>query len=196
MALARATPWLFAGVLALPLADSARTEGASEPTTRVSARTDDAAPAPSVDFNRQIRPILSESCYQCHGPDQNKRKADLRLDLREGLFRSADGITIVVPGKPDESELVERIATDDPELRMPPAKSGSRLTAEQVGLITALGRRRGPVEGALGLSSTNHGRQHPKQRLIDRPRATSTDSSAPDWPLPGSSRRRGPTTGH
>ena len=45
-------------------------------------------------------------CYQCHGPDQNKRKAELRLDRREGLFRSADGTTIVVPGKPDESELV------------------------------------------------------------------------------------------
>ena len=58
-----------------------------------------------VDFNRQIRPILSESCYQCHGPDVNKRKADLRLDLRDGLFRSVDGTTVVVPGKPDESEL-------------------------------------------------------------------------------------------
>ena len=53
---------------------------------------------PRVDFNRQIRPILSESCYQCHGPDVNKRKADLRLDQRDGLFRSAGGTTIVVPG--------------------------------------------------------------------------------------------------
>ena len=62
--------------------------------------------ATHVDFNRQIRPILSESCYQCHGPDDNKRKADLRLDERDGLFRSAEGTTIVVPGKPDESELL------------------------------------------------------------------------------------------
>jgi hypothetical protein len=96
-----------------------------------------------VDFNRQVRPILSESCYQCHGPDQNKRKAKLRLDQREGLFRSADGVTVVVPGKPDDSELVERIASDDPELQMPPPKSGARLTAEQVGLI-----KRWVAEGA------------------------------------------------
>jgi Protein of unknown function (DUF1553)/Protein of unknown function (DUF1549)/Planctomycete cytochrome C len=96
-----------------------------------------------VDFNRQIRPILSESCYQCHGPDQSKRKAKLRLDLREGLFRSSDGTTVVVPGKPDESELVERIASDDPELQMPPVKSGTPLNAEQVGLI-----KRWVTEGA------------------------------------------------
>ena len=89
----------------------------------------------SVDFNRQIRPILSESCYQCHGPDVNKRKADLRLDRRDGLFRSADGTTIVVPGKPDESELLARITADDPELRMPPPKSGAPLDPEQIDLI-------------------------------------------------------------
>ena len=82
-----------------------------------------AAGEPGVDFNREIRPILSESCYQCHGPDANKRKADLRLDTRDGLFRSADGSTIVVPGKPDESELLLRITTDDAETRMPPPKS-------------------------------------------------------------------------
>ena len=76
----------------------------------------------SVDFNRQIRPILSESCYQCHGPDVNKRKANLRLDQRDGLFRSAEGTTIVVPGKPEESELLARITADDPDLRMPPAQ--------------------------------------------------------------------------
>ena len=88
-----------------------------------------------VDFNRQIRPILSESCYQCHGPDQNKRKAELRLDGREGLFRSADGTTIVVPGKPDESELMSRITSDDAELRMPPPKHAAALKPEQIDLI-------------------------------------------------------------
>lgn len=127
MRLVNAAAWLVA-VAILPL-------------NPVPARAGDAAER--VDFNRQIRPILSESCYQCHGPDQNKRKANLRLDRREGLFRSADGITVVVPGKPDESELVERVASDDPELRMPPAKSGARLTAEQVGLI-----KRWVAEGA------------------------------------------------
>ncbi len=89
----------------------------------------------SVDFNRQIRPILSESCYQCHGPDVNKRKADLRLDLRDGLFQSAGGTTIVVPGKPEESELFGRITADDSDLRMPPPKTGGHLSPEQIDLI-------------------------------------------------------------
>jgi hypothetical protein len=86
-----------------------------------------AAPSPRIDFNRDIRPILSESCYQCHGPDRNKRKADLRLDLREGLFRALDGTTTVVPGKLEESELFLRITSEDEETRMPPRKAGRRL---------------------------------------------------------------------
>ena len=88
-----------------------------------------------VDFNRQIRPILSESCYQCHGPDVNKRKADLRLDQRDGLFQSVGGTTIVAPGNPEESELLARITADDPELRMPPPKTGAHLSHEQIDLI-------------------------------------------------------------
>jgi hypothetical protein len=88
-----------------------------------------------VDFNRQIRPILSESCYQCHGPDPKRRKAELRLDQRDGLFRSAEGTTVVAPGRPDESELLFRVSTDSVELRMPPAKSGGRLKPEQISLI-------------------------------------------------------------
>ncbi len=88
-----------------------------------------------VDFNRQIRPILSESCYQCHGPDHNKRKADLRLDLRDGLFRSVDGTAVVVPGKLDDSELFVRITTPAVELRMPPRKAGGPLKPAQIELI-------------------------------------------------------------
>ena len=98
---------------------------------------------PKVDFNHHIRPILSESCYQCHGPDANKRKADLRLDQRAGLFQSAGGVTVVVPGNPDESELFDRIISTDPDAKMPPPKSGGHLSAEQVDLI-----RRWIAEGA------------------------------------------------
>src|SRR5262249_55918707 len=100
--------------------------GAGRPPAR-------AGPEPAaVDFNRDIRPILSESCYQCHGPDRNKRKADLRLDLRSGLFRSVEGTTIVVPGKPDESELLLRVSAEDEDLRMPPPNAGKRLTPDQI----------------------------------------------------------------
>ena len=90
----------------------------------------------NVDFNRQIRPILSESCYQCHGPDVNKRKADLRLDMRDGLFKSAEGTTIVVPGKPEESELFVPDQRRRPRAPHAAAQEpDARLTAEQIDLI-------------------------------------------------------------
>jgi Protein of unknown function (DUF1553)/Protein of unknown function (DUF1549)/Planctomycete cytochrome C len=88
-----------------------------------------------VDFHRDIRPILSESCYPCHGPDRNKRKADLRLDRREGLFRSEDGTAIVAPGTPRESELFARVSAADGDIRMPPPGSGKALTPSQITLI-------------------------------------------------------------
>jgi hypothetical protein len=91
--------------------------------------------AQPVDFNRDIRPILSENCYQCHGPDANKRKADLRLDTREGLFRKGNEARNLAPGKPEESDLFERIASDDDEIRMPPPRSGHRLSRPQVALV-------------------------------------------------------------
>src|SRR5258707_14205487 len=80
-------------------------------------------PAKSIDFNRDIRPILSENCYQCHGPDKNKRKADLRLDTKDGLFEELGGAVPVVPGKPEESDLLRRISLPaDDEDHMPPIK--------------------------------------------------------------------------
>jgi mono/diheme cytochrome c family protein len=85
-----------------------------------------------VDFNRDIRPILSDACFQCHGPDVSQRKADLRLDTKTGLF---GGNEPVVPGKPDESELLRRLVSDDPQERMPPPKSGKKLTARQIALV-------------------------------------------------------------
>lgn len=91
-----------------------------------------AGPQDAVDFNRDVRPILSETCFQCHGPDAKKRKADLRLDTKDGLFAKKDETAPVVPGKPDESDLFARVVSEDDGERMPPPKSGKTLTKAQV----------------------------------------------------------------
>ena len=93
------------------------------------------APPARVDFNRDIRPILSETCFACHGPDQAKRKADLRLDTKEGLHGLGDAPRVIVPGKPAGSELIARLTTDNAEERMPPASTGKKVTPEQIELI-------------------------------------------------------------
>lgn len=79
-----------------------------------------------ISFVEQVRPILSENCFHCHGPDAAKREADLRLDERDGAIDYG----AIVPGKPAESILVERIMTSDPDLRMPPPTSNRSLSAE------------------------------------------------------------------
>src|SRR3954447_6539896 len=77
-----------------------------------------------IDFNRDIRPILSDKCFACHGPDTSKLKGKLRLDVRDAAVKRG----AVVPGKPDESELVHRIFAKEPGDAMPPAKSNRKLT--------------------------------------------------------------------
>ena len=91
-----------------------------------------------ISFDREIRPILAENCFSCHGPDASKRKAKLRLDLREGAVADlGDGRRAIVPGKPGESGLVERVEAEDPEERMPPPSAGNHkaLTAGQVATL-------------------------------------------------------------
>jgi Protein of unknown function (DUF1553)/Protein of unknown function (DUF1549)/Planctomycete cytochrome C len=88
-----------------------------------------------IDFNRDIRPILSDHCYACHGPDQKQRKAKLRLDTREGAFSRKDDKTIIVPGKREASELYRRITTSDADDHMPPAEANKPLNARQIGLL-------------------------------------------------------------
>ena len=87
--------------------------------------------ASPVRFNRDIRPILSDNCFACHGPDSAQRKADLRLDTAEGLFGKEGADGTVVRGKPEESELFQRIISDRPSEMMPPPKSHKKLTKEQ-----------------------------------------------------------------
>src|SRR5258708_10968366 len=89
-----------------------------------------AAPAP-LDFNRDIQPILSENCYQCHGQDANKREAELRLDRKDGMYRTKDGVTVVKPGDVATSDLVARIFSTDKDDVMPPPKSHRSLTDAQ-----------------------------------------------------------------
>lgn len=92
------------------------------------------ADSPDIDFARQIRPILSNRCFVCHGPDEATREADLRLDTKEGAFADLGGYSAVAPGKPDESELLVRISEEDPDMRMPP--SGMEpLSKEEIALI-------------------------------------------------------------
>lgn len=96
---------------------------------------DKASTPPGVDFNRDIRPIFSETCFKCHGPDANKRKADLRLDTREGAFTERKGHRPIVPGDPAKSEAWRRINTSDSDDKMPPTDSGIKLTTEQIKLL-------------------------------------------------------------
>ncbi|MGO9468880.1 MAG: PSD1 and planctomycete cytochrome C domain-containing protein [Isosphaeraceae bacterium] len=118
---------------------TAAVRGASD----LGAPPDGVAPRP-VSFVREVRPILAEHCFTCHGPDDAKRKAGLRLDNKEGAFaRLEDGDLAVVPKKPDDSALIFRIESDDADLRMPPRKAHKPLSAEQIAVL-----RRWIEEGA------------------------------------------------
>ncbi len=88
-----------------------------------------------IDFNRDIRPLISNHCVACHGPDEEERKAGLRLDTLEGAAADLGGYAALVPGKPDESEMLLRILSEDEDEVMPPPKKGPRFTPEQADLI-------------------------------------------------------------
>src|SRR5579863_4457637 len=98
-----------------------------------SARAEDTA----VEFNRDIRPIFSDKCYTCHGPDAANRKTKLRFDVEAGAkIELSKGRQAIIPGDPSQSEVYRRVASSDPELRMPPAYMGrEKLTDAEIGLI-------------------------------------------------------------
>jgi mono/diheme cytochrome c family protein len=97
-----------------------------------------------ISYDRDIRPILADNCFACHGPDASQRKAKLRLDTRAGaLAELRGGSRAVVPGKPDDSVLLERITSEAASQRMPPKKTGKTLTTAQIDLL-----RRWIIEGA------------------------------------------------
>lgn len=90
----------------------------------------------TVDFNFHVRPILVQNCYLCHGPDPSGRKADLRLDTREGAIAALkEGGHAIVPGKPSKSELIDRIYHEDQDLLMPPPESNYKLSEREKALL-------------------------------------------------------------
>ena len=111
---AKITPWLIvAGLLVCAFGTSGRGENKPAPPSR------------KIDFNRDIRPILAENCYTCHGPDSAKRISKLRLDIEEVVKSDLGGHYAIVPGDPNKSELIRRISSDDKARRMPPAWAGA-----------------------------------------------------------------------
>src|SRR5476649_1219767 len=80
-----------------------------------------------IEYNRDVRPILAENCFSCHGPDSASRKASLRLDQLDDAIKMG----AIVPGKAKESALIERILSNDPKQQMPPAKLHKKLTPTQ-----------------------------------------------------------------
>jgi len=99
-------------------------------------RASAAALPEKVGFNAHVRPILSNACFFCHGPDEKHREAKLRLDLRSGAIKDLDGTRAIVPGHPDQSEMLVRLRSHDSDETMPPPKSKKpRVTPEEIALI-------------------------------------------------------------
>jgi mono/diheme cytochrome c family protein len=121
----------FAGFVVFQAIDSH-----SDRAAAVESVAKPAGGAAKVSFNREIRSILSEACFRCHGPDRNARQAELRLDTRDGALADLGGHAAIVPGKATASELIKRITSSDPELRMPPPAAEHQLTSEQIKLLT------------------------------------------------------------
>ncbi|MGB1128803.1 MAG: PSD1 and planctomycete cytochrome C domain-containing protein [Haloferula sp.] len=124
--------------------------------------------AESVSYNRDIRPILSENCFLCHGFDKDKREADLRLDTFEGAISKHNGKPAILPGKPEESELIQRIFSADPDDLMPPPDTAYALDEKEKELL-----RRWIEEGA-------EYEEHWAYKKLERPEVPSFSSNPID----------------
>ena len=148
-------------------------------------------PLKSLSFNNDIRPILAENCFHCHGQDESKREAELRLDSFNGATRDLDGYAALVPGKPNESELYLLVTSEDEDEFMPPPDSNRSLTDEQKETLRLWIEQGGeydthwafiaPEKQPLG-QSTNHPIDHfVSSRLSDESLSFSPAASPATW---------------
>ncbi len=123
----RTSPFSRRAMVVLALTCVVNASNAAEPTSK------------PIDFNREIRPILSNHCFQCHGPDARKRKGvsqPLRLDNEAGALADLGGYRVIVKGDPEQSDLIQRLQSDDPSEVMPPPNAGKRLSAVEIARLT------------------------------------------------------------
>ncbi|TWT55247.1 Planctomycete cytochrome C [Thalassoglobus neptunius] len=125
--------------------------------------------ADGVSFGRDVRPILAGKCYKCHGPDENTREADLRLDLRSAATQDRGGYRAIVPEDLEKSEVITRITSDDEFLVMPPSDSNLQLTDEEIDVL-----KRWIEEGAVY-------EEHWAFKTPDLPAIPRTEPS--EWPV-------------
>ena len=117
--------------------------------------------AGEIQFNRDILPILADKCFACHGPDDSHRKADLRLDTREGALADLGGHVAVAPGAPGKSELLTRITTDDEDDLMP--QDGDPLAPKPPASVYS----KHQIEAHTGRKDTHHDRVYAEWRTGD-----------------------------
>lgn len=174
----------------------------------------DATPALSADdlqfFETKIRPLLSENCYQCHSHTAKKIKAGLVLDSRDGVLHGGSTGPALVPGKPDDSLLIQAIRYTDADLKMPPDDHGGKLNDQQIATLTEWVRRGAPdprvttavADGqGYGATSKNHWSFLPVKKNpspsppmpVGRNRRSTSSSSRTSSP-PGSRQARWPTS--
>ena len=148
------------------------------------------AAAPPVDFARDVRPILSDRCFACHGPDVATRQAGLRLDIEEGAKKPRGARTPIVPGNASASEVLKRVAPENPARRMPPPYSDRRpLSATEVATLRAwmrTGCRNGKGHWSFTRSRSNRRIRRFTTRGLDpqpdrqlHPRSAGTRGSGP-----------------
>jgi hypothetical protein len=121
------------------------------------------ATAGELEFNRDIRPILSENCFHCHGPDSHTREAKLRLDTREGALKKE----ALVPGNPDDSEMMYRVTSDDEDEVMPPPDSHLSLTKKQIATLKQWIKEGAEYQGHWGFEVPVTEKTAPVRELID-----------------------------
>jgi hypothetical protein len=146
------------------------------------------ASAWQVTFNRDVRPILSDACFQCHGPDEQQRKGGLRLDQSEGALQGGESGPAIVPGRPADSLVWQRIISGDPDIHMPPPETGRTLTAKQQETLRQWIEQGAAWEGHWAfqpvrrppLPATSSGSSHPIDTMIRRRLEESGLNPAPE----------------